>query len=132
MLTSLIFEMAKQSKKKGKRMKPPLYLVDGYIAVWKRYPTNEIKIRVARPSVLSPSQILLDDWNRGKKTGKMTWNDYENRFTKEILSNPKAIAKLEEIRKLSETQVVRLMCFEKNPPCHRFTLIRWLREGFGV
>jgi len=94
-------------------------LKEGYIGKWKKYPRNEIKIRVARPSVLAPSKELLKDF----KEGKIDWGAYERRFRKEILSNPKALAKLRKIKKLAEEKNVRLICYEKNPPCHRFILI---------
>jgi len=94
-------------------------LKEGYIARWKKYPKDEVKVRVARPSVLAPSKELLKDW----KEGKIDWDAYERRFRKEILSNPKAVAKLKEIKKLAEEKDVRLICYEKNPPCHRFILI---------
>ena len=94
-------------------------LKEGYIGKWKKYPKDEVKIRVARPSVLGPSLKLLKD----QKEGKIDWNEYTRRFRKEILSNPKALAKLKEVKKLAEDKDVRLICYEKNPPCHRFILV---------
>jgi len=94
-------------------------LKEGYIGRWKEYPKDEVKVRVARPSVLAPSKELLKDW----KEGKIDWTEYERRFREEILGNPKAVAKLKEIKKLAKTKDVRLICYEKNPPCHRFILI---------
>jgi len=94
-------------------------LKEGYIGKWKKYPKDEVKVRVARPSVLAPSKELLKDW----KEGKIDWAAYERRFRKEILNSPKAVAKLKEIKKLAEEKDVRLICYEKNPPCHRFILI---------
>lgn len=102
-------------------------LKEGYIAKWKEYPRDEIKIRVARPSVLAPSEELLRDW----KEGRITWEEYERRFREEILSNPKAVEKLKEIKRLlDEGKDVRLMCYEKNPPCHRFILIELINSLF--
>lgn len=94
-------------------------LKEGYIAKRNEYPDDEIKVRVARPSVLAPSKELLKDW----KDGRIDWTEYERRFREEILNNPKAMAKLREIKRLAETEDVRLICYEKNPPCHRFILI---------
>ena len=99
-------------------------IVEGYIAVWNKYPLDEVKIRVARPSVLGPSKRLLDDW----KAGRITWAQYEERFIDEIESSPKAQEKLDEIVRLAKKQTVRLLCYEKNPPCHRFILIEMLSE----
>ena len=94
-------------------------LKEGYIGKWKDYPNDEVKVRVARPSVLGPSLKLLKDW----KEGKIVWEEYTRRFRKEILSNPKAVAKLIEIKKLAKEKDIRLICYEKNPPCHRFILM---------
>ena len=94
-------------------------LKEGYIAKWKKYPKDEVKIRVARPSVLAPSKELLKDW----KEGEIDWAEYERRFRAEVSNNPRAVAKLKEIKKLAEEKNVRLICYEKNPPCHRFILI---------
>jgi len=94
-------------------------LKEGYIGNWRKYPKDEVKIRVARPSVLAPSKELLKNW----KEGKIDWGAYEKHFRREILSSPKAVAKLKEIKKLAEEKDVRLICYEKNPPCHRFILI---------
>jgi uncharacterized protein YeaO (DUF488 family) len=101
-------------------------LREGYIAKWKKYPTDEVKIRVARPSVLGPSQRLLDIY----KYEGLAWDIYERLFRKEILGNPKALAKIDEIRKLlADGTNVRLICYEKNPPCHRFILMNMIKEA---
>ena len=95
-------------------------LKEGYIAHWKKYPLDEIKVRVARPSVLGPSKALLKDY----KEEKINWAGYTRRFRKEILGNPKALAKLREIKKLAEMKDVRLICYEKDPTyCHRRLLV---------
>lgn len=95
-------------------------LLEGYIGRWTKYPKDEIKIRVARPSVLSPSKHLFKDI----KDGEIDLDTYEIRFRKEIFDNPKALAKIDEIKTLlSNGKNVRLICYEKNPPCHRFLLI---------
>jgi uncharacterized protein YeaO (DUF488 family) len=99
-------------------------LKEGYIGKWKSYPKDEVKVRVARPSVLGPSLKLLKDW----KEGKIDWEEYERRFRKEILSNPKAVAKLIEIKRLAKEKDIRLICYEKNPPCHRFILMDLIKS----
>jgi len=96
-----------------------MVLKEGYIGNWKNYPVDEIKVRVARPSILGPSKGLLED----VKDRKIGWVEYERRFRAEILANPKALEKLREIKKLAEQKDVRLICYEKNPPCHRFILM---------
>jgi len=92
-------------------------LKESYIANWKNI--KGTKIRVARPSVLSPSEKLLKDY----KDGKIDWEGYEIRFRREILNNPRAMEKLREIKELSEKRDIFLMCYEKERPCHRFILM---------
>ena len=110
--------------------KPRIF--EGYIANWRNYPKDEVKVRVARPSVLAPSRELLSESNRLKKRygRERAWelSGYEERFRREILSNPKAMAKLWEIRELARTRRVRLICYERNPPCHRFILMKLIEE----
>jgi len=93
---------------------------------------DEFKVRVARPSVLAPSQELLSEFNRLKKRygQERSWelSGYEERFRGEILSSPRAMAKLREIKELARTRNVRLICYEKNPPCHRFILMKLIKE----
>ena len=101
-----------------------LTLLEGYIALWRKYPENEIKIRVARPHVLSPSALLLSDY----KNGFITWDEYEKRFRKEILSRLDSRHELERIAGLSKHENVRLLCYEKNPPCHRFLLMEMIED----
>ena len=93
-------------------------LYTGYIAKWKNYPEDEVKIRVARPSILSPSKQLLHDY---KEMG-ISWDEYTERFIEEIVNSPNALEKIYKIVELLKTQNVRLICYEKNPPCHRFIL----------
>jgi len=97
---------------------------EGYIARWNKYPKNEIKIRVARPSILAPSKTLLTLW----KNKEITWDEYTAIFRKEIQDKPEAIEKLKEIKQKAQTEDVRLICYEKNPPCHRFILIEIINE----
>jgi len=100
-------------------------LLEGYIAKWRTYPTNEVKIRVARPHILSPSALLHHDY----RNGFITWEEYEKRFRSEILSRLDSRHELERIAVLSKHENVRLLCYEKSPPCHRFLLMDMI-EGF--
>ena len=100
-------------------------LLEGYIALWRKYPEDEIKVRVARPHVLSPSKDLLNDY----KKNLITWELYDFRFREEILSNSKAVAKLKELAELSIEKDVRFLCYEKPPkPCHRFILMEMIAD----
>jgi len=97
---------------------------ESYISMLNKLPNDAIKVRVARPSVLSASKELLYDY----KEGRINWQEFENRFRKEILSNPKAIAELKRLKELSQEKDVYLICYEKNYPCHRFILIDLIKE----
>jgi len=99
-------------------------LLEGYIAKWKEYPEDEIKIRVARPSPLAPSKFLLNAW----KGVYIDWETYRDIFIKEMRASPNAMRKLREIAELSQEKDVRLICYEKNPPCHRFILIDMIKK----
>lgn len=91
----------------------------GYIAKWKEYPTDEVKVRVARPGALGVPKKL---WKLAKDK-KISWQQYEERYKVHVMTDNKAHAKLMEILKLlKEGKTVRLICYEKEPPCHRFTL----------
>jgi len=110
--------------------KPRIF--EGYIANWRNYPRDEVKVRVARSSLLASSRELLNEFNHLKKRygRERAWelSRYEERFRREILSNPRAMAKLREIKELARTHRVRLICYEKNPPCHRFILMKLIEE----
>lgn len=95
-------------------------LKEGYLAKMKTYPKDEIKIVVTRTvkSVLAPSRELLNDY----RDGLIDWQGYEGRFRKEMES-PEAIKEMRRIKELTKTRDVRLICYEKNYPCHRFILM---------
>lgn len=122
-------------KKKGE-------LREGYIAKWRSYPKDEVKIRVARPHVLSPSKSLLRDFMTIKKdwlkTGmnekdarRNAWNavNYEARFRNEINANPQAQEIIDAIIDiLNHGDNIRLICYEKEWPCHRFILLDIIQQ----
>jgi len=97
---------------------------ESYISMWNKLPKDVIKVRVARPSVLSASEGLLHDY----KNGRITWREFEARFRKEIQSNPKAMAELKRLKELAAKKDVYLICYEKNYPCHRFILMDLINE----
>jgi len=47
-------------------LKRKMVLKEGYIGNRRKYPKDEVKIRVARPSCLGPSESLLKDWKERK------------------------------------------------------------------
>lgn len=97
----------------------------GYIAKWKTYPTNETKIRVCRPGPLGTPKELQE----AAQSGKITWESFEIRYLTHIIMKDESLEALKNIARLvTAGQNVRLMCYEKEAPCHRFTLKRALDE----
>ena len=95
-------------------------LKETYVAKLKALPKNAIKIEVGYPSLFSPSEKLLKEFNEIKskfmKKGldeidarKRAWKqtDFEKRYRKEVESKPEVISKLKEIKNLSKKK----MCF---------------------
>ena len=95
-------------------------LKEGYLAKKRSYPEDEIHVVVTATakSILAPSWELVNDY----KAGKITWSEYIKRYVKEM-DNVEALMEMIRIRKLAETEDVRLICYEKNYPCHRFILM---------
>lgn len=97
---------------------------ESYISMWKKLPDDAIKVRVARPSILSPSTELFYTY----KERRITWKEFEKRFRLEIRRNPKAVKELERLKELSHEKDVYLICYEKTYPCHRFILLDLMNE----
>jgi len=116
-------------------------LKESYVAKLKTLPKDAIKIEVGHPSIFSPSEDLLSDFNKLKfeliKKGKTesearrrAWGqtNFEKRYRKRIMSNPKIIQKLKEIKKLSEKKDVYLYCYCGKPLCPRFILMDIIKK----
>ena len=102
-----------------------LALKETYLAKWKEIPKHAKGIAITRTakSILAPSETLLKDW----KNSRITWSEYEVRYRKEILENQIALNRMREIKKMSESQDIYLVCYEKGPPCHRFILSEMIK-----
>lgn len=98
---------------------------ESYLGNWREWKQaeghKEIITRTAK-SVLAPSKELLDDW----KNKKINWDEYSERYKKEIL-NPIAQKRIRELIAMSKKQDVWLICYEKEPPCHRFILMEVIK-----
>lgn len=101
-------------------------LLEGYLAKLKSYPEDELKVFVTRTahSILAPSKELFEDY----KNGKIDWKEYEERYRKEIYGNQQTMEYLERLSLFSKTYNVRLICYEKKYPCHRFILMDIISE----
>ena len=116
-------------------------LKESYVAKLKTLPEDAIKVEVGHPSIFAPSEDLLSDFNELKlelmKKGKTepearrrAWGqtNFEKRYRKRIMSNPKLINKLKEIRKLSEKKDVYLYCYCGKTLCPRFILMDIIKK----
>ena len=116
-------------------------LKESYVAKLKTLPEDAIKVEVGYPSIFAPSEDLLSDFNELKwelmKKGKTesearrrAWGqtNFEKRYRKRVMSNPKLIYKLKEIKKLSEKKDVYLYCYCGKPLCPRFILMEIINK----
>lgn len=101
-------------------------LLEGYLAKKKTYPKHEVHIVVTATakSILAPSWDLLNDY----KDKKINWKGYTGRYTMEMMTNPEAIKEMRRIKELAQANDVRLICYEKQYPCHRFILIQLINS----
>jgi len=116
-------------------------LKESYVAQLKSLPKNAVKIAVGYPTVFSPSELLLREFNEMKSTlmregigesdaRTRAWQhtDFEKHYRKEIESKPDVIRQLHEIRELAEKKDVYLYCYCGKTPCHRFILIDMIQQ----
>lgn len=76
-------------------------------------------------SVLSPSSKLLKSFKKG-----MSWEEYTEKFIKEITNNPVAMQKIEKLRKLATKKTIHLICYERDPAkCHR-SIVKKMIDGY--
>lgn len=91
----------------------------------RHYPRGVARVRFDEwLPVLAPSRELLTDYQHGL----VAWEEYTAHFRKEILGSAEAIAALKHVSELAETRDVYLICWEPEPPCHRFLLLDLARE----
>ena len=100
--------------------------VEGHkIVVTRYYPRGIARVHFDEwLSVLAPSRALL----KAGKTGIITWDAFSRRFRAEILDSPEAVLTLKSVAELAESQDVYLICWEREPPCHRFLLLDMVRK----
>ena len=101
----------------------------GYFACLHKYPQNETFLVVSRTyprwlkkgyswhPELAPSPKLLKDW----KNGGISWQEYTRRY-KEEMKTPQAQDSIINLATWSAADTFRLLCYEKEWPCHRFIL----------
>jgi hypothetical protein len=88
-------------------------------------PNNFHIIRVARPSILGPSEELLHDW----RNDLITWDEYRELFLKQIGDGRAAYSYLHKIKDMGNHCNVVIYCYEKDPThCHRTILMNLLKR----
>jgi len=70
---------------------------------------------------LAPSKALHRDYMRDKI---IDWHEYKRRFLIEIINNPKALDKIQELRQLSKNKDVTMLChcYNVGDHCHRYLI----------
>ncbi|WP_371801787.1 DUF488 family protein, N3 subclade [Candidatus Lokiarchaeum ossiferum] len=82
-----------------------------------------VGLKDVHPSVLSPSEVLLEMYQYRRTNFKK----FGQLFEKEIFTNRHAIFKLKTLKELSKVREVFLVCCERNPAeCHRSILYKFL------
>lgn len=96
---------------------------------------------------LAPADEIFNDFRRKKtaleeRYGKGSVEahneaylscDYESRFRDQIMRNPEALKKLENISQRAQKEDVFLVCYEgSSKACHRRILLRIAEERFGA
>ena len=74
---------------------------------------------------LGPSVTLLRAW----KAGKISWQEYENRYKEEMTEKQEEI---QELARQAAKGMITLLCFEKeqDPHCHRHLLKGMIEAKF--
>lgn len=94
-------------------------LREGYILNWKKYPDDEVKIKVSRPTLLSPTKKMKKQFDNEE----ITWNEYRFRYLEYISYDDEVKEELERIQQLLlDGTNVRLIGYRKSPECHREVL----------
>lgn len=112
-------------------------ITEGYFGQIKNYPETDVLICVARKypwfikkgrmehaKALAPGTNLLKSW----KNGDITWEEYEKHFRATMLHYTVSLGLFRYLGDLAKDKTVRLMCWEKEPPCHRFILLDMFSE----
>jgi hypothetical protein len=92
-------------------------------AIFHRVSRSPIFVKDVRNGfVLAPDKPLHQDY----QNGRITWDEYVPRYTKQIEESPKAQEYLEKIREQVKEKDVYLVCFcgrDVGDHCHRFLLM---------
>lgn len=90
--------------------------------------------------ILKPEFSLLNDFlywkerfdkeNSEVKASEKAWitSHYDYRYRKQVMYNPDAVKEIKRIAELSLVKDVFLICYEKEPPCHRYLLMEIIKR----
>lgn len=74
---------------------------------------------------LGPVDALL----KGLQAGRLSWLQFAAAYEEQLQSHPPSVEALAMLRDLEvRGGHVTLFCHERQPPCHRFLLLAWLRQ----
>lgn len=75
---------------------------------------------------LGPTPDLL----RGLETRALSWLAFESAYLAQLTTRAETMEAVTVLRDLeSRAGTVALLCHERQPPCHRFVLVKWLSAG---
>ena len=98
---------------------------DWLLCVSRKYPWFIKLGKMTHMIEFAPSNKLLKDW----KEEKITWIEYETQYREELNKSDIAYSSVAWLGlKDAQGETMRLMCWEKEPPCHRFILKNIIEE----
>ncbi len=74
---------------------------------------------------LAPNWDTVDAWKKSAKTEE-DWKNYKRDYYKSKLS------KLDAKKVYEDLKDAVLLCYEKEPPCHRFLVAEWIEKELGI
>jgi uncharacterized protein YeaO (DUF488 family) len=75
---------------------------------------------------LGPLPELLE----GLSTRRLSWLQFEEAYLRQLQTRPESKEALAMLQDLARTGGrITLFCHERQPPCHRFVLLRWLTNA---
>ena len=102
-----------------------------YFAKLSKLPSSIIPVAICRVppkwyggklyQKIAPSEQMLWEFKRS-----MNLSRYEERYALEVLYGLNAHEVANDLMRIAGSEDVAMVCFEKQPPCHRFWVNEWL------
>ena len=98
---------------RSKSVQLPKEKKDGIRVCIMRRPDKEVEFDIWMPT-LAPSHSLLDDYH----AGKLSWEEFVQRYTREVIKKEKKYFKL--LANMARQETITILCWEIEPQkCHR-------------